>query len=90
MERFFKKGENMISHLMSNSVFSNAMNQANNKNTLQINNARNESVNEKPQAEKTAKTSSTRLDEIKAAIKDGTYKLDLKGSAQKLAQELLR
>lgn len=39
---------------------------------------------------KTAKTSSTRLDEIKAAIKDGTYKLDLKGSAQKLAQELLR
>uniref|UniRef100_UPI003A83FEB6 flagellar biosynthesis anti-sigma factor FlgM n=3 Tax=Helicobacteraceae TaxID=72293 RepID=UPI003A83FEB6 len=63
---------------------------ANNKNTLQINNARNESVNGKPQAEKTAKTSSTRLDEIKAAIKDGTYKLDLKGSAQKLAQELLR
>lgn len=90
MERFFKKGENMISHLMSNSVFSNAINQANNKNTSQINSARNESVNEKPQTEKTTKTSSTRLDEIKAAIKDGTYKLDLKGSAQKLAQELLR
>lgn len=80
----------MISHLMNNSAFSSVINQANNKNTSQINNAREESVNEKPQTEKSAKTSNSRVDEIKAAIKDGTYKLDLRGSAQKLAQELLR
>lgn len=80
----------MISHLMNNSAFSNVINQANNKNASQINNAREESVNEKPQADKSAKTSNNRVDEIKAAIKDGTYKLDLRGSAEKLAQELLR
>ncbi len=81
----------MISHLMSNSAFSSAINQTNNKNASQINNAKEESINQKSQTEKSAKTSSnSRLDEIKAAIKDGTYKLDLRGSAQKLAQELLR
>lgn len=81
----------MISHLMSNSAFSSAVNQVNNKNTSQINNAKNESVGEKPQAVQSAKDSSNaRLEEIKSAIKNGTYKLDLRGSAEKLAQELLR
>ncbi|WP_276951989.1 flagellar biosynthesis anti-sigma factor FlgM [Helicobacter rodentium] len=81
----------MISHLMSNSAFSSAVNQVNNKNTSQINNAKNESVSEKPQAVQSAKDSSNaRLEEIKSAIKNGTYKLDLRGSAEKLAQELLR
>lgn len=81
----------MISHLMSNSAFSSAINQTNNKNTSQINNAKEESINQKPQTEKSAKASSdSRLDEIKAAIQGGTYKLDLRGSAEKLAQELLR
>ena len=81
----------MISHLMNNSAFSSVINQANNKNTSQINSAKEESVNEKSQTDKSAKTSNnSRVDEIKAAIKDGTYKLDLRGSAQKLAQELLR
>ena len=37
----------MISHLMSNSAFSSAINQANNKNTAQINGAKNEQVEEK-------------------------------------------
>ncbi|WP_273211825.1 flagellar biosynthesis anti-sigma factor FlgM [Helicobacter rodentium] len=81
----------MISHLMSNSAFSSAVNQVNNKNTSQINNAKNESVSEKPQSVQSAKDSSNaRLEEIKSAIKNGTYKLDLRGSAEKLAQELLR
>lgn len=76
---------------MSNSAFSSVINQANNKNTSQINNTKEEPINQKSQADKDTKiTSNTRLDEIKAAIKDGTYKLDLRGSAQKLAQELLR
>lgn len=81
----------MVNHLMSNSAFSSVINQANNKNTSQINNTKEEPINQKSQADKDTKiTSNTRLDEIKAAIKDGTYKLDLRGSAQKLAQELLR
>ncbi|WP_026943391.1 flagellar biosynthesis anti-sigma factor FlgM [Helicobacter rodentium] len=81
----------MISHLMSNSAFSSAVNQVNNKNTSQINNTKNESVSEKPQSVQSAKDSSNaRLEEIKSAIKNGTYKLDLRGSAEKLAQELLR
>ncbi|WP_297812680.1 flagellar biosynthesis anti-sigma factor FlgM [uncultured Helicobacter sp.] len=81
----------MISHLMNNSVFSSAINQANNKNTSQINNAKNESINEKTQTDKSGKTSnSSRLEEIKSAIQNRTYKLDLKESAEKLAQELLR
>ena len=79
----------MINHLMSNSAFSNAVNQVNNRNTSQINNAKNESINEKPQADKSAKTSNNRLEEIKSAIQEGNYKLDLRGSAEKLAQELL-
>ena len=34
--------------------------------------------------------SSSRVEEIKNAIKNGTYQINLKGSAEKLAQELLR
>ena len=81
----------MISHLMSNSAFSSAINQANNKNTAQINGARNEQVEEK-QKNSQVKTnaSSSRVEEIKNAIKNGTYQINLKGSAEKLAQELLR
>lgn len=81
----------MISHLMSNSAFSNAINQANNKNTAQINGAKNEQVEEK-QKNSQVKTnaSSSRVEEIKNAIKNGTYQINLKGSAEKLAQELLR
>ena len=81
----------MISHLMSNSAFSSAINQAHNKNTAQINGAKNEQVEEK-QKNSQVKTnaSSSRVEEIKNAIKNGTYQINLKGSAEKLAQELLR
>lgn len=81
----------MISHLMSNSAFSSTINQANNKNTAQINGAKNEQVEEK-QKNSQIKTnaSSSRVEEIKNAIKNGTYQINLKGSAEKLAQELLR
>lgn len=81
----------MISHLMSNSAFSSVINQANNKNTAQINGAKNEQVEEK-QKNSQVKTnaSSSRVEEIKNAIKNGTYQINLKGSAEKLAQELLR
>lgn len=81
----------MISHLMSNSAFSSAINQTNNKNTAQINGAKNEQVEEK-QKNSQVKTnaSSSRVEEIKNAIKNGTYQINLKGSAEKLAQELLR
>ncbi|QOQ98376.1 flagellar biosynthesis anti-sigma factor FlgM [Helicobacter winghamensis] len=80
----------MISHLMSNATFSTAINQANNKNTSQIN-AKNDSIDDKQKTKETAKLeSSSKVDTIKDAIKNGTYKLDLRGSAEKLAQELLR
>ncbi|EFR48061.1 hypothetical protein HCMG_00234 [Helicobacter canadensis MIT 98-5491] len=79
----------MISQLMSNSAFSSAINQANNKNTSQINHAKNEQIEDK-QKVSSQKTSSSRVEEIKNAIKNGSYQIDLKGSAEKLAQELLR
>ncbi|EEO25303.1 flagellar biosynthesis anti-sigma factor FlgM [Helicobacter winghamensis] len=80
----------MISHLMSNATFSTAINQANNKNTSQIN-VKNDSIDDKQKTKETAKLeSSSKVDTIKDAIKNGTYKLDLRGSAEKLAQELLR
>ena len=81
----------MISHLMSNSAFSSAINQANNKNTSQINGAKNEHVDEK-QKNSQVKTnaSSSKVEEFKTSIKNGTYQINLKGSAEKLAQELLR
>ena len=81
----------MISHLMSNYAVSSAIYQANNKNTAQINGAKNEQVEEK-QKNSQIKTnaSSSRVEEIKNAIKNGTYQINLKGSAEKLAQELLR
>ncbi|WP_299548574.1 flagellar biosynthesis anti-sigma factor FlgM [uncultured Helicobacter sp.] len=78
----------MISHLMSNATFSTAINQANNKNTSQIN-AKNDSIEEKQKTKDTQKLES-KIDSIKDAIKNGTYKLNLKESAEKLAQELLR
>lgn len=75
---------------MSNATFSTAINQANNKNTSQIN-AKNDSIDDKQKTKETAKLeSSSKVDTIKDAIKNGTYKLDLRGSAEKLAQELLR
>ena len=78
----------MISHLMSNATFSTGINQANNKNTSQIN-AKNDSIEEKQKTKDTQKLES-KIDSIKDAIKNGTYKLNLKESAEKLAQELLR
>ncbi len=75
---------------MSNATFSTAINQANNKNTSQIN-VKNDSIDDKQKTKETAKLeSSSKVDTIKDAIKNGTYKLDLRGSAEKLAQELLR
>lgn len=79
----------MISHLMSNSAFSSAINQANNKNASQVNQARNEQVEDKQKASP-SKAASSRVEEIKNAIKNGSYQIDMKGSAEKLAQELLR
>ena len=72
----------MISHLMSNSAFSSAINQANNKNTQVEEKQKNSQIK--------TNASSSRVEEIKNAIKNGTYQINLKGSAEKLAQELLR
>ncbi|MCI5968961.1 flagellar biosynthesis anti-sigma factor FlgM [Helicobacter sp.] len=77
----------MISHLMSNATFSTAINQANNKSPAQVN-----TLDDKQKTKETTKMESktdSKVDTIKDAIKNGTYKLDLKGSAEKLAQELL-
>lgn len=83
----------MISHLMSNATFSTAINQANNKNTAQVNpkqvNPKNEAIDDKQKTKETAKTDS-KVEAIKDAIKNGTYKINIKESAEKLAQELLR
>ncbi|TLD84041.1 flagellar biosynthesis anti-sigma factor FlgM [Helicobacter sp. MIT 11-5569] len=79
----------MINHLMNNATFSTAINQANNKNTSQVN-AKNETIDDKQKTKENVKTSESKVDTIKDAIKNGTYKIDLRGSAEKLAQELLR
>ncbi len=78
----------MINHLMNNSNFSNAINQANNKNTSSVNTPRNESMDEKHNTQYT-KVSSSRAETIKQAILDGSYKIDLRSSVEKMAQELL-
>lgn len=41
----------MVNHLMSNSAFSSVINQANNKNTSQINNTKEEPINQKSQSQ---------------------------------------
>ena len=79
----------MISQLMSNPTFSNAVNQSNNRSTnASAVNAKNEDINDKKMQEN-SKTTASKLDSIKDAIKNGTYQIDIKGSAEKLAQELL-
>ena len=78
----------MINHLMNNSNFSNAINQANNKNTSSVNTPRNESMDEKHKTQNT-KVSSSRAETTKQAILDGSYKIDLRSSVEKMAQELL-
>ena len=78
----------MISHLMSNSAFSSTINQINNKNTSPVNQAKNEQIEDR-QKTSSQKASSSRVEEIKNAIKNGNYQINLKESAEKLAQELL-
>lgn len=79
----------MISQLMSNPTFSNAVNQSNNRSTnASAVNAKNEAINDK-KTQENSKTTASKLDSIKDAIKNGTYQIDIKGSAEKLAQELL-
>ena len=79
----------MISQLMSNPTFSNAVNQSNNRCTnASAVNANNEDINDK-KTQENSKTTASKLDSIKDAIKNGTYQIDIKGSAEKLAQELL-
>ena len=79
----------MISQLMSNPTFSNAVNQSNNRSTnASAVNAKNEDINDK-KTQENSKTTASKLDSIKDAIKNGTYHIDIKGSAEKLAQELL-
>ena len=84
-----KKEKVMISHLMSNSAFSSTINQINNKNTSLVNQAKNEQIEDR-QKTSSQKASSSRVEEIKNAIKNGNYQINLKESAEKLAQELLR
>ena len=79
----------MISQLMSNPTFTNADNQTNNRSTnASAVNAKNEDINDK-KTQENSKTTASKLDSIKDAIKNGTYQIDIKGSAEKLAQELL-
>ena len=76
----------MISNLMGNSSFSSAVNQANNKNNVQQNVKVEQSESEK----RTDSTKgSSRVDDIKKAISYGSYEIDLRGSAEKMAQDLL-
>ena len=79
----------MIGQLMSNATFSNAINQANNRSTnASTMNTKNEAINDK-KTQESPKTTASKLDSIKDAIKNGTYEINIKGSAEKLAQELL-
>ena len=79
----------MIGQLMSNATSSNAINQANNRSTdASTMNTKNEAINDK-KTQESPKTTASKLDSIKDAIKNGTYQINIKGSAEKLAQELL-
>ena len=77
----------MVSQLINNSNFSSAVNQVN-KNSSPISN-RNENEKDKRVADSTSTTSSSRVDEIKKALAEGSYKIDFRGSAEKMAQKLL-
>lgn len=52
-------------------------------------NVKNEALEDKHKIKETAKASESKLEAIKEAIKNGTYTINVKGSAEKLAQELL-
>ena len=65
----------MISQLMSNPTFSNAVNQSNNRSTnASAVNAKNEDINDK-KTQENSKTTASKLDSIKDAIKNGTYQI---------------
>ncbi|MCH5322847.1 MAG: flagellar biosynthesis anti-sigma factor FlgM [Helicobacter sp.] len=78
----------MVSHLMNNSNFSSAINQAN-KNSSAISSKNESERNEKRVADSTPASSNSRVDEIKQALAEGSYKIDFRGSAEKMAQKLL-
>ncbi|MDE5603373.1 MAG: flagellar biosynthesis anti-sigma factor FlgM [Helicobacter sp.] len=79
----------MIDHLMNNTNFSNAIHQVSNKNTSPTNVPRNKVVEEKDKVENTRDSSSSRVETIKQRILEANYKIDLRSSAEKMAQELL-
>ena len=79
----------MIDHLMNNTNFSNVIHQVSNKNTSPTNVPRNEAVDEKNKVQNTGDSSSSRVETIKQRILEGNYKIDLRSSAEKMAQELL-
>ncbi|MDD6055954.1 MAG: flagellar biosynthesis anti-sigma factor FlgM [Helicobacter sp.] len=77
----------MISSFLQNSTFSSAINQANNKVAQPQKEVRSESLETKKTQNDRA---TSKVDSIKEAIKNGSYKIDLRATAEKVAQELLR
>lgn len=74
----------MISNLTSNSTFSS--NLVNNKaSTHTI----NKNANDEKKSVEITKNSLSRADEIKNAIQNGSYQVDVKTTAEKMAQNLL-
>lgn len=77
----------MISNLLQNSTFSSVVGQANKNASVQ---PKNEAVSDSHKTTQKENASTSKVDTIKEAIKNGTYTLNMRESAEKLAQELLR
>lgn len=76
----------MINHLHNTTL---SMTKTTTRANLKQTSVRNESLEDKHKTKEAAKASESKLESIKEAIKNGTYPINVKGSAEKLAQELL-
>ena len=74
----------MISNLTSNSTFSSSL--VNNKASAHT---INKNTNDEKKSVEVTKNSLSRADEIKNAIQNGSYQVDVKTTAEKMAQNLL-
>ncbi|PZT48089.1 hypothetical protein B6S12_05490 [Helicobacter valdiviensis] len=75
----------MVNNLLSNPTFSSTITQS--RGNSSINNGKNENVNKQENVAQSAGNS--RLEALKKSIQEGNYTIDIKGSAEKLAQNLL-
>ncbi|CAM2814175.1 flagellar biosynthesis anti-sigma factor FlgM [Helicobacter burdigaliensis] len=74
----------MVNNLLNNPTFSSTITQSRGNSSI---NGKNENVNKQENVAQSAGNS--RIEALKKSIQEGSYTIDIKGSAEKLAQNLL-